>query len=66
MPLAGIVPLNAVCLILAGVALPYRQDIVDRVVIRAGEARSPTLQPLDQALARGLVTTAALLVHQLA
>jgi hypothetical protein len=53
-------------LVLARVALPHRQHIVDRVVIRAVEPGAPALEPLDQALAGGLVTTAALPVHQLA
>jgi hypothetical protein len=64
--LPGIVPLDAVGLVLARVALPHRQHVIDGVVIRAVEARAPALQPLDQALAGGLVTTAALPVHQLA
>ncbi len=66
MPLAGIVALDAVCLVLARVALPYRQHVIDSVIVRAGEPCPPALEPLDQALAGGLVTTAALPVHQLA
>ena len=66
MPLPGVVPLDAVGLILAGVVLPDWQQVIHRVVIRAVEARLPTRQPLDQALAGGLVTTAAFPVHQLA
>jgi hypothetical protein len=65
-PLPGVVPLDPVGLVLARVALPYRQHIIDSVVIRAVEARPPALQPFDQALAGRLVTTAAFPVHQLA
>ena len=63
--LPGVVPLDAVGLVLARIALPHRQHIIDGIVIRAVEPGAPALQPLDQALACGLVTTAALPVHQL-
>ena len=64
MPLAGVVALDTVGLVLARVALPLRQHIVDGVIVRAVEPGAPTLQPLDQALAGGLVTTAAFSVYQ--
>src|SRR3954451_21234860 len=60
MPLASVVPLDAVCLVLTRVELSDRQEhVVNRVVVRAVEARAPARQPLEQALAGGLVTTAA-------
>src|SRR5215210_8029419 len=60
MPLAGVVPLDAMRLILARVELPERQQhIIDGVIIRAVEPGAPALQSLEQALASGLVTTAA-------
>src|SRR4051812_9014499 len=44
---------------------PIRQEhAIDGVVVRAVQARAPARQPLDQALAGGLVTTAAFPVHQ--
>jgi len=46
MPLPGVVSLDAVGLILARVALPRRQHIVDGVVIRTVEPGAPALQPL--------------------
>jgi hypothetical protein len=66
MSLPGVVALYPVGLVLARVALPYRQHVIDSIVIRAVEPGAPALQPLDQALAGDLVTTAALPVHQLA
>jgi hypothetical protein len=67
MPLARVVPLDAVCLVFARIELPNRQEhIIDGVVVRAVEPRAPALQARDQALAGGLVTTAALPFHQLA
>jgi hypothetical protein len=45
--------------------LPDGQHIVDGVFIRAVEPGAPAFEPLDQALAGGLVTTAAFPVHQL-
>lgn len=66
MPLPGVIALDAVRLALAGVELPDRQEhVVDRAAVGAAEPRSPTLQPLDQPLASGLVTTAAFPVPQL-
>src|SRR3712207_2702011 len=67
MPLAGVVPLDAVRLLLARIELPVRQQhIVNRVIIRAVKPRAPVLQSLEQALAGDLVTTATFPVHQLA
>src|SRR3954471_10600927 len=67
MPLAGVVPLDAMCFLLACMELPDgQQHLVNRIVIRAIEARAPARQPCDQALASGLVTTAAFPVYQLA
>src|SRR4051812_6833218 len=66
MPLASVVPLDAVRLVLTRVELPNRQEhVVDGVIVRAVEARAPARQPLEQALTGGLVTTAAFPVHQL-
>src|SRR5215204_2424154 len=66
MPLAGVVPLDAMCFLLARMELPDgQQHLVNRIVIRAIEAGAPARQPLDQALADDLVTTAAFPVHQL-
>src|SRR5829696_6418084 len=66
MPLTRVVPLNAMRLLLARIELPDRQQhAVHRVVIRAVQARAPARQPLDEALASGFVTTAAVPVHQL-
>src|SRR5215210_515937 len=65
MPLAGVVPLDAVRLVLARMELPDRQEhIIDRIIVGAVEPRAPALQPLKQALTGGLVTTAAFPVHQ--
>src|SRR5215204_1213205 len=67
MPLAGVVPLNPVRLVLARVQLSNRQEhAIDHVIVRTVQARAPARQPLEQALAGGLVTTAAFPVHQLA
>ena len=64
---AGVVPLDAMCLILARMELSGRQEhVINRVIVRAVKARPPALQPFDQAVAGGLVTTAALPIHQLA
>src|SRR5215207_5466573 len=66
MPLAGVVPLDAVRLVLARVQLSnWQEHIIDGVVVCTGEPGAPARQPLDQALASGLVTTAAVPVHQL-
>src|SRR3954470_3205808 len=60
MPLAGVVPLDAVCLLLARVQLPGgQQHLVNRIVIRAVQAGAPARQARDQALTGGLVTTPA-------
>ena len=64
--LARVVPLDAMRLVLARIELPDRQEhVIDGVIIRTGEPRAPARQPRDQALAGGLVTTAALPVYQL-
>ncbi len=66
MPLARVVPLDAVCLVRAGIELPDRQEyVIDRVIIRAVEPGAPARQPRDEALAGGLVTTPAVPIHQL-
>src|SRR3954462_6086769 len=66
MPLAGVVPLDAVRLVLARLELPNRQEhAVDGVIVRTVEPRAPAPQPLEQALTAGLVTTPAFPVHQL-
>src|ERR671933_1680904 len=67
MPLARVVPLDPMRLGLAGVEPPDRQKhVIDRIIVRAIEPRAPALHSLKQALAGGLVTTAAFPVHQLA
>src|SRR5215210_6298379 len=67
MPLAGVVPFDAVRLVLARVQLSnWQEHAIDGVIVRTGQARAPARQPLDQALASGFVTTAAFPVHQLA
>ena len=66
MPLASVVPLDAVRLVLARLELPNRQEHVrDRVLVRAVKAGAPARQPLEEALTGGLVTTAAFPVHPL-
>src|SRR5829696_7456115 len=51
MSLAGVVPLDAVCLVLARIELPDRQEyVIDGVVVRTVQPRAPARQPLDQAL----------------
>src|SRR5688500_738308 len=65
MPLAGVVPFDAVRLILARVQLSnWQEHAIDGVIVRTVQARAPARQPLDQALAGGLVTTAAFPIHQ--
>src|SRR3954469_24469039 len=65
MPLARVVPLNPMRLLLARVQLSDRQEhAIDGVVVRTVEPGTPALQPLDQALASGFVTTTAFPVHQ--
>ncbi len=63
MSLPGVVPLDAMRLVLTRVALPHRQHVIDSIVVRAVKARPPACEPLDQALAGRLVTTAALPVQ---
>src|SRR3954467_8263426 len=66
MPLTCVVPLDAMCLVLARMELSDRQEhVIDRVVVRTVEPRAPARQPLDEALTGDLVTTAAFPVHQL-
>src|SRR3712207_1825500 len=66
MPLARVVPLDAMRLVLTGVEAPDRQEhVIDGIMVRAVEPRAPALQSLEQMLAGGLVTTAAFPVHQL-
>src|SRR4051812_18873260 len=66
MPLAGVVPLDAVRLVLARIELSDgQQHIVNRVVVRTEEPRAPAPQALDEAFTGDLVTTAAFPVHQL-
>src|SRR3954453_23992937 len=66
MSLTGVVPLDAVCLLLARIELPDRQEhAIDGVIICPVQAGAPAPQALDQALASGFVTTAAFPVHQL-
>ena len=66
MPLAGVVPLDAMRLVLTRVELSGRQEhVIDGVVVCAVQAGAPALQALEEALAGGLVTTAASLVRQL-
>src|SRR3954462_2520691 len=60
MPLAGVVPLDPVRLLLARIELSNRQQhAIDGVVVRTVQACAPARQPLDQALAGGLVTIPA-------
>src|SRR4051794_39713694 len=67
MPLAGVVPLDAVRLVLARIELPNRQEhIIHGVIIGAVEPRAPALQSFNEALASDFVTTPAFPVHQLA
>jgi hypothetical protein len=64
--LPRVVPLDTMRLVLARVALPHRQHVLDGLGVGAGKPRAPARQPLDKALTGGLVTTAAFPVHQLA
>src|SRR3954451_7248145 len=65
MPLASVVPLDAMRLLLARIELSDRQEhVIDGVIIGAVEPGAPAPQPLDEALTGGLVTTAAFPVHQ--
>src|SRR4051812_29288893 len=66
MPLAGVVPLDAMRLLLARIELSNRQEHArDGVVVRAVEPRAPALQAFKEALTSGFVATAAFPVHQL-
>src|SRR5918998_4861751 len=52
MPLARVVPLDAVCLVLTRMELPdWQEHVIDSVIGRAVEPRAPARQALDQALA---------------
>ena len=63
---AGVVPLDAVRLLLARMELPDRQEhVIDGLIVRTVKPRAPALQSRDQALAGGFVTTAAFPIHQL-
>ncbi len=66
MPLARVVPLDAMRLILARVDLPdWQEHAIDGVIVRTVDPCAPARQALEQALTGGLVTTAAFPVHQL-
>src|ERR671927_659394 len=57
-PLAGMVPLDAVGLLLSDVQPPLRDRLaVGRPVVRAVEAHAPALQALKQSFESGPVTT---------
>ena len=65
MPLAGVVPLDAMRLLFARVELPdWQEHVIDGIIVRTVQAGAPARQPLDQAFTGGLVTTAAFPVHQ--
>src|SRR3954470_14059498 len=67
MPLAGVVPLDAMRLVFTRIELPdWQEHVIDHVIVGAVQARAPALQPRDEALAGDFVTTAAFPVHQLA
>ena len=60
------VVLNRPSTVDVGVVLPdWQEHVVDGIIVGAVEPGAPPLQPLDQALAGGLVTTAAFPIHQL-
>src|SRR4051812_5197031 len=66
MPLARVVPFDAVRLVLARVELPDRQEhAIDGVVVRAVQVGAPARQSFKEALTSGFVATAAFPVHQL-
>lgn len=66
MPLTRVVPFDAVGLVLARVVLPDRQEhVISGVGAGAVGPGAPAREPLDQALAGDLVTTAASPVHKL-
>src|SRR3954468_9463340 len=57
MPLPRVVPLDAMCLVLARVRLPdWQEHAIDGVIVRAVEAGGPAAQPLAEALSKGLFT----------
>ena len=65
MPLAGVVALDRVRLVLADVEPSLRDRLsVSRPVVGAVEARVPGLQPGEEPLQGGAVTTAQLPVNQ--
>jgi hypothetical protein len=65
-PLTRVVERGAVGFVLARVVLPDRREHgVGGVGVGAVEPSAPAREPRDQALAGGLVTNAALPVHQL-
>src|SRR3982750_2862767 len=67
MPLARVVPLDAMRLVFTRIELPdWQEHVIDHVIVGAVKGRGPALQPLDEALAGDFVTTAAFPVHQLA
>jgi hypothetical protein len=52
-------------LVLAGVEAPgWQEHLIDSVIVGTREPRPPALQPLDQPLGGGPVTTAACPIHQ--
>src|SRR4051795_8846235 len=64
-PLPGIVALDKLRLVLADVVPAFRQGrVVGRPLVGAEQAHAPGLQPAEQALQRGSVTTTALPVDQ--
>ncbi len=65
MPLAGVVALDRVRLVLAGVEPADRNQLgVGRPLVGAIEARAPAPQALDQLGTGGLVTTAQLPIDE--
>ena len=65
-PLTRVVPLDAMRLVLARVELPDGEEhVLDGIGVGAVKAGAPARQPPEQALAGGLVTTAAFPLHQL-
>src|SRR4051795_5972128 len=65
MPLAGVVPLDAVRLVLARIELSNRQEhAIDGVIVCTVKPRAPARQALEEALTGGFVTTPAFPVHQ--
>src|SRR3954453_11284542 len=67
MPLAGVVPLDAMRLVVTRIELPNGQEhAIAGVIGPTVKPRAPALQSFQEALAGNLVTTAAFPVHQLA